>query len=47
MFFESIRRKVEKARRYKRLARIRQEFLKCGYSLDHLNDSEVSAALGG
>ena len=36
---------VEKRRGRRRLARIRREFAKCGYPLDHLEDSTIEDAL--
>lgn len=45
--FEKIRQRLDKLRRRRRLIRIRREFARCGYPLDHLDDSGVENALTG
>ncbi len=45
--FEKIRQRLNKLRRRRRLIRIRGEFARCGYPLDHLDDSGVEDALTG
>ena len=45
--FEGVKRKIAEWRRKRRLKRIRREFARCGYPLDHLDDSGVAAALTG
>lgn len=45
--FEGVKRKIAEWRRKRRLNRIRRAFARCGYPLDHLDDSGVAAAFTG
>ena len=45
--FSAIKRRLIDWRRRRRLDRIRREFAKCGYPLDHLDDSGVEDLLTG
>ena len=45
--FSAIKRRLIDWRRRRRLARVRRAFARCGYPLDHLDDSGVEDVLTG